>query len=169
MEFCLIFWPRVGQCCYLPLAPDPGIPGLRWCMAPAAGQVVLEPRLSRSSGPRVRTESLPSHPGTRREERGLRRFGVPESRRVPFAALPETPPPSGQLEPVSGPFLGQPGGSDQPHGPPSGGDPDLHLVPWIPNLLTPPRAGGGVRGGGFRRALRPLAAVWALASSCKQL
>ena len=103
-----------------------------------------EPRPSRGSGPRVRTDRPAEPPG---DPWGGARAGALRCPGVPFAAHPETPPPSGPPEWVPGPFPGQPGGPDQQHGPSSGGDPDLHLVPWGPDLLTPtPGWRGGLLG-----------------------
>lgn len=83
----------------------------------------------------------PSQSGDQRGVAGVRlRCPVPE---VPFAALPETPPPPHWLERVSWPYLLQPRGPDQRHCPPPAAarqsrlTPTSALIPCAPGYSAP--------------------------------
>lgn len=138
---------------------------------PAACGVALEPRLKGAAGRACAQTYWPSQSGDQQGVAGVRHHcPVPE---VPFAALPETPPPSHWLERVSWPYLLQPRGPDQRHGPPPGSgppvppDPDLRPHPRCPGVLLPgvaplrvpvnaaPPCGLGRRGQAERACRRP--------------
>lgn len=108
---------------------------------PAACGVALEPRLAGAAGRACAQTNWPSQSGDQRGVAGVRhRCPVPE---VPFAALPETPPPPHWLERVSWPYLLQPRGPDQRHCPPPAAarqsrlTPTSALIPCAPGYSAP--------------------------------